>query len=247
MYLLLRLCRSCDQPSLGPAVALTPPLLNSAFGDSSRSSELDWLLFILMKKLYTYIRKNDALNWTVFFPLLQLQRKETFRKTSWSLLISSSLQASAYPMLVASEVTLQPSPNALRLSAVLHLSTKCFGIRFRQRFGHFRHATYTGFIKNHTCLYDCKQHIWYLTYVMASLTQVWCAACHLVASHLEEAASERGTSSFGAKTVIAPCAGLSGGDAWWTSVFTSSTLTNINVTYCDHLQWFFSVKKSDGK
>lgn len=40
---------SRDQPSRGPAVALTPPLLNS-ISASSRSKEVEWLLFNLTEK-----------------------------------------------------------------------------------------------------------------------------------------------------------------------------------------------------
>lgn len=38
---------SRDQPSRGPAVALTPPLLNSMSDASSRLKEVEWLLFSL--------------------------------------------------------------------------------------------------------------------------------------------------------------------------------------------------------
>lgn len=48
--------RSRDQPSLGPAVARTPPLLNSAGGRlSSKLNVVDWLLFNLMKKEIEFI------------------------------------------------------------------------------------------------------------------------------------------------------------------------------------------------
>ena len=41
---------SRDQPSRGPAVALTPPLLNSISAASSRLKEVEWLLFNLQEK-----------------------------------------------------------------------------------------------------------------------------------------------------------------------------------------------------
>lgn len=48
---LLTLWRSRDQPSLGPAVARTPPLLNSPSGRlSSKLNVVDWLLFNLNNK-----------------------------------------------------------------------------------------------------------------------------------------------------------------------------------------------------
>lgn len=40
---------SRDQPSRGPAVALTPPLLNSISAASSRLKEVEWLLFSLQE------------------------------------------------------------------------------------------------------------------------------------------------------------------------------------------------------
>lgn len=63
IYLLLR-CESRDQPSLGPAVALRPPLLNSESGASSGFSEVDWLLLILGKKNESDVGRNSwLLNW----------------------------------------------------------------------------------------------------------------------------------------------------------------------------------------
>lgn len=50
-HLLLLRCESRDQPSLGPAVALRPPLLNSDSGASSRLKDVDWLLLILGKRM----------------------------------------------------------------------------------------------------------------------------------------------------------------------------------------------------
>lgn len=56
---LLTLWRSRDQPSLGPAVARTPPLLNSPSGRlSSRLNVVDWLLFNLKKKNYIHFLHN---------------------------------------------------------------------------------------------------------------------------------------------------------------------------------------------
>lgn len=42
--------RSLDQPNLGPAVALIPPLLNSVSGSSSGLNVVDWLLLSLHKR-----------------------------------------------------------------------------------------------------------------------------------------------------------------------------------------------------
>lgn len=47
---------SRDQPSLGPAVALTPPLLNSISAASSRLKEVEWLLFNLHRN---YVRNDQ--------------------------------------------------------------------------------------------------------------------------------------------------------------------------------------------
>lgn len=48
---LLVFCRSRDQPSLGPAVALTPPRLNSLSERlSSRLNVVDWLLLSLQRR-----------------------------------------------------------------------------------------------------------------------------------------------------------------------------------------------------
>lgn len=48
---LLVFCRSRDQPSLGPAVALTPPRLNSLSDRlSSRLNVVDWLLLSLQRR-----------------------------------------------------------------------------------------------------------------------------------------------------------------------------------------------------
>lgn len=56
----LTLWRSRDQPSLGPAVARTPPLLNSPSGRlSSRLNVVDWLLFNL--KWWQHIYKIHPL------------------------------------------------------------------------------------------------------------------------------------------------------------------------------------------
>lgn len=49
---------SRDQPSRGPAVARTPPLLNSVCASPSRLKELEWLLFSLRERHATSEQRN---------------------------------------------------------------------------------------------------------------------------------------------------------------------------------------------
>ncbi len=70
---LLTLWRSRDQPSLGPAVARTPPLLNSPSGRlSSRLNVVDWLLFSLQKTVHIQTKIN------------MLSVKQTYIWPQWS-------------------------------------------------------------------------------------------------------------------------------------------------------------------
>lgn len=61
---LLALWKSRDHPSLGPAVARTPPLLNSPSARfSSRLNVVDWLLFNLKWEIQTHTNKHREKTW----------------------------------------------------------------------------------------------------------------------------------------------------------------------------------------